>query len=103
MKPFRVFNLWVMKKLEKEFIGRGEVRGFKFSQLKKNDHAFIYIVDDGSNKRFEVFERRINNKFNCESYPKSKSFGLWAWSYMSLHFALDKFDEITIRKESKNG
>ncbi len=102
-----------MKELQDRFIGKGEVKGFEFTQLKKNQYAYIYSVINfyGSSisKRYEVFERKENQRYNCISYPKSKSFGKWAWSVMSLDRAIDIFNEITLRKsiaeakEASNG
>ncbi len=92
-----------MKELEKEFTGKGEVKGFRFTQIKQNQHAFIYKVEDNGDDRYEVFEKRINKKWNCISYPKSKSFGLWAWSCKFLERAHNIFDDISLRKEVKNG
>lgn len=91
---------YFMKELEKEFIGRGEVKGFRFTQIKQNQHAYIYQVDDDHGIRYEVFQRKINKKWECVSYPKSKSFGIWAWSCMSLEKAEDRFAEITTRREN---
>jgi hypothetical protein len=79
------------KELPIEFIGTGEVRGFKFSLFQKNDKGYIYQVTDGGQPWFEVFERRIN-QFGGVSYPKAKSFGLWAWSTRQLNTALEKLN-----------
>ena len=84
-----------MKELEKSFIGKGEVRGFEFTQIKKNEKAFIYRVDTGDSTHYEVFKRKINRMYNCESYPRSKSFGLWAWSKDSLKKANELFEELS--------
>jgi hypothetical protein len=84
-----------MKELETTFTGRGEVKGFTFNQIKKNDHAYIYLVDAGKDKYFEVFERKENTQFDNVSYPGSKSFGISAWTTTSLKDAVQKFNEIT--------
>ena len=80
-----------MKKLNKEFIGRGEVRGFKFTQIRATKRAFLYEVDADGVICYEVFKRMINKQYDCESYPGSNSFGLWAWHYMDLTKAMNKF------------
>ena len=38
-----------MKELQKEFVGTGEVKGDKFSQVKQSEFAYIYrrIFNDG--------------------------------------------------------
>lgn len=82
------------KYLSKVFIGRGEVKGFKFTQLGMTDKAFLYQVDTGDTILYEVFEKRINRRFACVSYPTSKAFGIWAWTYSNLDKAWQKFKEL---------
>ena len=41
-----------MKELEKEFIGTGQVRGFKFKRELFNERAFIYIVTTENETHF---------------------------------------------------
>lgn len=88
-----------MKQLEETFIGKGEVKGFSFTQIKKSNLAYLYIVDTGFGTHYEVFKHKENTQFNCISYPKSNSFGIWAWSYLSLDKATDKFELLSIEKE----
>lgn len=77
------------------FIGRGEVKGFEFTQLYATSTAFCYkVVSNIGHEHYEVFRRIVNKKHNCISYPKSKSFGKWAWSFYNLQRALDKFNKI---------
>lgn len=92
-----------MKQLEKTFIGKGEVKGFSFTQLKNNGKAYIYEVSDGNFKHYEVFKHKENTQFKCVSYPRSKSFGIWAYSVSNLNRAIEIFEEITIQKEVQNG
>lgn len=73
-----------MKELEKQFTGIGEVKGFTFTQIKQNEVGFIYEVESLGSKHYEVFKRRENSRFGCVSYPKSKSFGIWAWTTSDL-------------------
>ena len=84
-----------MKELQREFVGTGEVKGDKFSQVKQSEFAYIYrrIFNDGG-ECYEVFRRRENKQFNTVSYPKSKSFGIWAWCCSSLERAEKKFEEV---------
>lgn len=86
-----------MRLLEEKFTGRGEVKGFRFTRLKQNQQAFLYKVENSTTVWYEVFERKVNKQFDCESYPRSKSFGLWAWTTSSLERALDLFTETTNR------
>lgn len=92
-----------MKELQNEFIGRGEVKGFIFTQIKKSNKAYIYKVDCDGCEHYEVFKHRQNNHFNCISYPKTASFGLWAWTYKNLDLAIDKFNLLNIESEVSNG
>lgn len=85
-----------MKELETEFKGRGQVKGFTFTQIKKNEHGYIYKVNTGNNNHYEVFKRKLNTKFNCISYPSDKSFGLWAWTYKDLDNAIYKLEELEV-------
>ena len=103
-----------MIKLEKEFIGIGEVRGFKFKMLFNNDKAFMYEVscenEDGYTSRwYEVFERKVSKATDTimngvmvhfeerEVYPKSNSFGVCAWCINNYNMAKDKFDYLSTR------
>lgn len=88
-----------MKPLEKEFIGRGEVKGFKFTQIKATNMAYLYKVDSGWSINYEVFKRRENVRYGVVSYPTSKAFGVWAWTCMTLEGAEKKFNEINELKK----
>ena len=83
-----------MKELEKEFIGKGEVKGFKFTLLNANSKAFIYEVDNCDFIYYEVFLRKIHSRYGHVMYPKSKSFGVWAWSFDNLDRATAKFKQL---------
>lgn len=86
-----------MKELRKEFIGIGEVKGFMFKQLNANGYAYLYeVVSPNDNTpHYEVFERIENVIFDCVSYPKSKSFGIWAWCISDYDKAVKKYEETT--------
>jgi len=73
-----------MVSLKTQFEGIGEVRGVTFTQVDQTEKGFIYQRSDGY---FEVFRRKVNHRFNTISYPKSKSFGVWAWCCSSLEKA----------------
>jgi hypothetical protein len=82
-----------IKNLPEQFVGRGEVRGFEFIQISKTNRGFCYEVSsNGIITHYEVFRRKINKRFNCESYPTAKSFGLWAWTYRTKEEALNKLN-----------
>lgn len=92
-----------MKELRKEFIGVGEVRGYQFKQLHENGYAYVYEVVNPEEKRpyYEVFERVENTIFDCVSYPKSKSFGVWAWCINDYDKAMLKYAEITKKVQER--
>lgn len=83
----------ILKDLPAEFVGKGEVRGFFFTQVRATDKGFIYSVMSGGQVWYEVFRRKVN-QFGGVSYPKSKSFGKWAWWYKSLEKALNKLESL---------
>ncbi len=85
-----------MKELEIRFEGRGEMRGATFTQLHRNDKAYMYMLrhEEGT-ITYEVFERKENTRFLCVSYPNSNAFGHWAWCYEDEHKARRKFNELT--------
>lgn len=83
-----------MKLLEKEFIGRGEVRGLEFKQVQKSNTAYIYEVNSGSSIYYEVFTRVVNNKYQKEVYPLAKHFSIWAWAHMNYEDAKRKFNQL---------
>lgn len=84
-----------MKELEKVFIGKGEVKGFIFTQIKRSNLAYIYEVSlSESAKWYEVFARKEYAKFDMVSYPKSNSFGEWAWTCGTIEKAEEIFHNI---------
>lgn len=88
-----------MRELKENFIGTGQVKGFKFTQLEKSCNAYLYQITIDNTIHYEVFHRKENNRFNCVSYPSNKAFGLWAWTYKNLQTAKDKFDDICLASE----
>lgn len=94
-----------IKKLDSAFIGIGEVKNTLFNQVYSSEFAHIYKLTD-ENIRFEVFERKnspicidfANRVYSetefKETYPKSKAFGVWAWTYKSIEEAVIKAKEI---------
>lgn len=70
----------VLKELETTFLGVGQVRGFKFTQISMTKYGFLYEVNTGDRIYYEVFKKRINPRFSCVSYPTIRAFGIWAWT-----------------------
>jgi hypothetical protein len=83
-----------MKNLDQVIRGKGEVRGFVFTQIQKSHKAYIYQVDSGASIYYQVFKvtHKTNSKRHC--FPTSKAFGVWAWAYISLDKANEKFNEL---------
>ena len=87
-----------MKELKKEFQGKGQVKGFLFTQIKKNDAGYIYKVETGTSTHFETFKHKENTQFDCISYPSNKAFGNWAWTQSTLERAESKLDDLVTLK-----
>lgn len=89
----------MIHKLEDRIEGKGEVKGFVFTKEFENEKGYVYKVDTGNSIHFEAFykksmpvcidfEKRIYSETEKkESYPKSNSFGAWAWSCKSFELA----------------
>ena len=84
-----------IKDLPEQFDGRGEVEGSKFKLFCKNNKGYVCEVHlPNGFIHWEVFKRKISSisdDFKKVIYPGSKSFGLWAWSFMSSDKAIQKF------------
>ena len=78
-----------MKQLREDFKGIGEVRGFEFTQLKRTEKGYVYAVNKGNSIHFEVFKHKENKRYECVSYPRTKSFGVWAWTTGTLERACE--------------
>ena len=83
-----------MKELPIHFNGKGQVREYIFTQISKTDWGFIYEVEHGGHRHYEVFKKRLNHRFGTVSYPRDKGFGVWAWTCMSLDDAEKRLEEI---------
>ena len=94
-----MINQQEIKPLDKAFIGRGEVRGFKFTQIKVTDWGFIYEVNNGGHIYYEVFLKRINSQYMNVSYPTSKQFGKTAWWCKTYDSAVNKLNSVKPKKD----
>jgi len=96
----------MIKELEKQFTGTGEVKGFKFTQMLFTQHAYLYEVNSGEQIHFEVFkrlkspvcidfEKRIysDTEFK-ETYPKANRFGVDAFTKTNVYDGIAKMHEI---------
>lgn len=81
------------------FEGKGEVKGFSFTQVYKTAKGYIYKVKckDTNKEHYECFKRKVNTKFSKHehgqiSYPRSASFGIWAWTFDSFEKSKTKIE-----------
>lgn len=102
-----------MTELEKDFVGRGTVRGFKYHQLFKDEVGFIYeVTSEEGEKWYEVFKREITKENDTlingvvvhfeerERFPSDNWFGLTAWCCNSYDKALCKLK--ILKERTKN-
>ena len=74
-----------MRQLEKQFEGRGQVKGYSFNQITATPYGYIYAVSTkGVVGHYEVFKHLENTLYNTVSYPTNKGFGIWAWTTPDL-------------------
>jgi len=83
-----------MKELPIEFTGKGETKGFTFTQVAKSNHGYIYKVNTGALNHYEVFRKMVNSRFDTISFPKTNSFGIWAWTTRNPERAKQIFAEL---------
>lgn len=98
----------MITELENCFVAEGiaEVNGFKFTQLKANQYAYLYEVETDASVHYEVFERKLTpiaidfqKKIFSDTdfkvvYPKSREFGISAWTCLTKEAAYEKFDKV---------
>jgi hypothetical protein len=77
-----------IRELPAEFTGKGEIKGFDFKQVYFDGEWYIYSVEQGGQKWYEAFKRKVYKRFNIVSYPGAKSFGNWAWTTQSFERAM---------------
>ena len=75
-----------MRELPKEFVGTGEVKDWKFTQLKQTELGYLYKRELMGAVYYEVFRRKENHIAETMgtgeaiiSYPNANAFGIWAW------------------------
>jgi len=90
----------IIKDLPIDFIGCGEVRGFKFTLICKTNFGFIYEVNTGDRIYYEAFRKRLNHRFACISYPRANSFGISAWTTPDLDRAYEILRELDSIQDS---
>ena len=98
MKPSDIKNTMM---LEKQFTGKGEVKGFNFKQLLFEKGVYLYEVEYEGCSWYEAFEHRINTQFGNVIYPSSKVFGLWAHTSVNYERSLELVDILQERVKSR--
>ena len=96
----------MLKQLDKEFEGTGDMKGFHFRQVASNDKGYVYSVESDGVTNYEVFKKetvklcldfanRVYSETDRkEKYPKSDSFGINAWCTNSLKKATDILEKL---------
>jgi hypothetical protein len=90
-----------MKQLDIKFTGKGQVRGYEFTQILSSDFAYIYLVDSGDSVYYEVFKKVENTFYGNISYPTNKAFGSWAWTTDSMVRAKEILERINENELNK--
>lgn len=81
--------------LRKEFYGVGQMKGYLFTRIYKDNKFYIYEVKSVSGSvKYEVFKRRrlVRNGELKEVYPSSEDFGTQAWCCVTLADAYKKIN-----------
>ena len=91
-----------MKLLENIVKSPKGLAGFTLTKEYENDKYYIFRkhnhIED-YHAGYELFERRINTMFQCESIPGGEAFGVWAWHLPTLEKAHGKLKQIQINAE----
>ena len=74
-----------MKELPLHFNGKGQVKGYTFTQISMTDWGFIYEAEHSGHIHYELFKKRLNHRFGMISYPTDKAFDIWAMICMCLN------------------
>lgn len=84
-----------IKQLPHCFTGNGQVKGFNFTQISKTNSGYIWKVNTGDTIYYEVFKKRLNQRFNCISYPTNKAFDIWAWTTPNMDRAFEILNDLS--------
>lgn len=69
----------LIEDLPEHFIGKGEVKGFLFDLIYKDEEFYIYQVEQNY---YEIFDKKFNG--NKVKYPTGEDFGEWAWTFTKI-------------------
>lgn len=86
------------------FLGKGDVKGLEFNQIKRTKTTAFYKVDNDYYEVFIIKTQDMHQRFidgeiisyeAKEIYPCSEKFGIFAWTYRNYKEAEAKFNEIS--------
>lgn len=77
-----------IKEIRKEF-NKNE---YLYKQIVATEKGYIYELTSENITRYEVFKRKVNTQYNIYSFPGNESFGIWAWSVVTLGYAKDRLN-----------
>jgi hypothetical protein len=80
-----------------EFIGKGQVKGFRFKRILSYKNVYLYEVSYYNTTWYEVFIAKYNKRFGCFGYPRPEAFGKYAWCIKSKEEAMQKFNSIVCK------
>jgi len=112
MKENQGTNIGI-KELPKKFKGKGEVKGYSFTQIDNQDGVYIYRVEDdeSNNDHYEVFNRKLMHphpRMNPQpewdkyvQYPASGAFGISAWTCRTYEDALVRYYPMREKRRKK--
>lgn len=90
-----------MKYLNDVIISPKGLAGFTLTKVYTDDEYYIYHkrhTEIGYCGGYELFERRINTMFQCETVPGGEAFGIWAFQLRSYDAALNKLSQLKNQK-----
>jgi hypothetical protein len=94
-----------MRELALTFKGKGEVKGYNFTQIHYNGKCFVYEVEHDGHKHYEIFKRRkrvsrlgSTNGMEYIAYPSSNAFGVWAFTTMDIKKCAKYISKLSLDK-----
>ena len=92
-----------VKELQKDFMGKREMKGIHFKQVYNDQDWYIYELTQNGYTWFEVFKEKIccsftviDGKFitshsvGMVKYPSMNDFGNWAWTASTFDRAKER-------------
>ena len=86
-----------MKKLSGTIVSPKGLAGFTLLKQYEDEEYYIYKktnTEMGYEAGYELFERKVNTMFKCETIPGGEAFGIWAWQFPTFDMAYDKLKQL---------